>query len=151
MTTAAEILDSSPLVVSPDMRVQQLAAQLLDRRAEGACVVSNGRLVGVVTAMDLVFKEKNLHLPTFFTFMEAVIPLGMHRAEEEVEKMAGLTVGEIMTDKPIVVGPGDNLHTIATLMVEKQLSMVPVVEDGVLLGVVDKRAVLVAAFPGAAG
>lgn len=148
MTTAAEILDPRPLVVAPELSVQDLAAQLLEQRAEGACVVRGGRLVGVVTAMDLVFKEKNLHLPTFFTFMEAVIPLGLHKTEEEVEKMAGLTVRQIMTDRPITVGPDDNLHTMATLMVEKHLSMLPVVDDGRLLGVVDKRAVLAAAFPG---
>lgn len=151
MTTAADILDPDALVVSPQTSVQDLATLLLDRRAEGACVVEDGRLVGVVTAMDLVFREKNIHLPTFFTFMEAVIPLGLHKAEEEVQKVAGLTVQAIMSPRPVTVGPAENLHAIATLMVEKHLSMIPVVDHGKLLGAVDKRAVLEAAFKPPAG
>lgn len=147
MTTAAGIMDAAPLVVAPDLPVQELATLLLDRGVEGACVTRGEDLVGVVTAMDLVFKEKNLHLPTVFTFMDVVIPLGWHKAEEELGKIAGLKVGDIMTSPPVTV-PGDaDLHAIATLMVEQHLSLVPVVDGRRLLGVVDKRAVLAAAFP----
>ncbi len=147
MTDARTILDADPLVVAPDLPVTDLARLLLDNQVEGACVVDGGKLVGVVTAMDLVFKEKNLHLPTIFTFMDAVIPLGWRQAEKELEKMSGMTVGEIMSSKPKTVGPSADLHELATLMVEDHLTMLPVVEQGHLLGVVDKRSVLAAAFP----
>lgn len=147
MKNAAEVMDRSPLVVTAGLRVSELARILLDAGAEGACVVDDGRLTGVVTAMDLVFKEKNLHLPTIFTFMDAVIPLGWRKAQAELEKMEGLTVREIMTTAPVTVGPQAELAEIASLMVDQHLSMVPVVQDGALLGVVDKRAVLAAAFP----
>lgn len=151
MTTAGEILNPQPLIVAPDLSVQALAALLLERGVDGACVVGGGGLEGVVTAMDLVFKEKNLHLPTVFTFMDVVIPLGWQRAEEELEKIAGLKVADIMTRHPVTVGPEADLHTVATLMVEKHLSTLPVVEGGQLRGVIDKRAVLAAAFPQARG
>lgn len=147
MKTAADIMDPVPLLAAPDESVATLARTLLDRRLEGACVVVEGRLLGVVTTMDLVFREKNVHLPTFFTFMDAMIPLGMHQAEEELGKIAGLTVREIMSHSPVTVGPGTDLHDIATLMVEGHLSMLPVVDGDRLVGVVDKRAILEAAFP----
>ncbi|MCB9780459.1 MAG: CBS domain-containing protein [Alphaproteobacteria bacterium] len=147
MTTARDILSTEALIVNPEMPVADLATALLAGGAEGACVVEDGRLVGVVTAMDLVYKEKNLHLPTVFTFMDAVIPIGWKKAEEELEKIAGLTVAEIMTARPVTVPPDADLHTLATLMVEQHLTMLPVVEGDLLLGAVDKRAVLAAAFP----
>ncbi|RME21097.1 MAG: CBS domain-containing protein [Deltaproteobacteria bacterium] len=147
MQTAQDILDPNPLTVSPDTRVDDLARKLLEAGREGACVVDDaGRLIGVVTAMDLVYKEKRLHLPTLFTFMDAVIPLGWKRAERELEKIAGITVGQIMTRDVVTVGPGAGLDEIATLMVDKHLTMLPVVDGDRLLGVVDKRAVLAAAF-----
>lgn len=147
MQTAQDILDPNPLTVSPDTRVDDLARKLLEAGREGACVVDDaGRLIGVVTAMDLVFKEKRLHLPTLFTFMDVVIPLGWKRAERELEKIAGITVGQIMTRDVVTVGPGAGLDEIATLMVDKHLTMLPVVDGDRLLGVVDKRAVLAAAF-----
>lgn len=147
MTRARELLDPAPLVVDQATPVRELANLLLSSGAEGACVLESGRLVGVVTAMDLVFQEKDPRLPSLFTFMDAVIPLGWKRVEEELHKIAGVTVGQIMSAHPVTVGPDEDLHRIATLMVERHLSMVPVVEDGVLLGVVDKRRVLKAAFP----
>jgi len=150
VSTAREILDPAPLVVEQATPVRELASRLLASGAEGACVMESGRLVGVVTAMDLVFQEKDPRLPTLFTFMDAVIPLGWKRVEEELHKIAGVTVGEIMTASPVTVGPDEDLHRIATLMVEGHLSMIPVVEDGLLLGVVDKRRVLQAAFASAA-
>lgn len=147
MTTARDILSTDALIVNPEMPVADLARTLLTTAEEGACVVEEGRLVGVVTAMDLVYKEKNVHLPTVFAFMDAVIPIGWKRAEEELEKIAGLTVAEIMSQDAVTVGPDADLHELATLMVEQHLTMLPVVEGDLLLGVVDKRAVLAAAFP----
>lgn len=148
---AAEIMNPRPRVVSPDLPVADLAQLLLDAGSEGVCVVQDQALVGVVTAMDLVYREKNVHLPTVFTFMDAVIPLGWKRAEEELAKIAGLTVGAIMSRAPVTVAPTADLHEVATLMVERHLTMLPVVLDGKLQGVIDKRAVLAAAFPRATG
>ncbi|MCK6501965.1 CBS domain-containing protein [Myxococcota bacterium] len=148
---AQEIMDRRPTVVEPDLPVADLARRLLESGVEGVCVVEGEALVGVVTAMDLVYREKNVHLPTVFTFMDAVIPLGWKRAEEELGKIAGLTVRAIMSRAPVTVAPTADLHELATLMVERHLSMLPVVQDGRLLGVVDKRAVLAAAFPRAPG
>lgn len=151
MIPASALMDPRPLVVEPATPVAQLARLLIEQNAEGACVLESGRLVGVVTAMDLLFQEKDPRVPTIFAFMDAVVPLGWKKVEAELAKIAGVTVGEIMTHPPIVIGPRADLHTIATLMVERHLTMLPVVEDGLLLGVVDKRAALRAALQGVTG
>lgn len=151
MILAAELMDPRPLVVEPATPVAQLSRLLIEQNAEGACVLESGRLVGVVTAMDLLFQEKDPRVPTIFAFMDAVVPLGWKKVEAELAKIAGVTVGEIMTHPPIVIGPRADLHAIATLMVERHLTMLPVVEDGLLLGVVDKRAALRAALQGVTG
>lgn len=151
MILASALMDPRPLVVEPATPVAQLARLLFEQNAEGACVLESGRLVGVVTAMDLLFQEKDPRVPTIFAFMDAVVPLGWKKVEAELAKIAGVTVGEIMSHPPIVIGPRADLHTIATLMVERHLTMLPVVEDGLLLGVVDKRAALRAALQGVTG
>ncbi|NOY28304.1 MAG: CBS domain-containing protein [Oligoflexia bacterium] len=151
MVVASQFMNSAPTTVGPDLPVSALAQQLLAAGVEGACVVRDGKLFGVVTTMDLVYKEKNLHLPTVFTFMDMVIPLGWQRAKDELSKIEGLTVKQIMTADPVTVGPDAALASIATLMVEGHISMLPVVDHGRLVGVIDKRAVLKAAFPVASG
>jgi len=144
---AREIMVEAITVV-PDRSVRDLVEMLLSERSDGACVIADGRLVGVVTTMDLVFQEKQVHIPSILSFMDFAIPLEPpERLREELDKIAGTRVEEIMSREPIVVGPDQPMSEIATLMVEKHLTIVPVVEHGRLLGMVTKHALLHAAFP----
>jgi CBS domain-containing protein len=142
MKTARDILEPA-VTVSADLPVRELAARLLDAGIDGACVVDGDTLLGVVTTMDLVFKEKQVHLPTMLYILDAVIPLGSARdVDAELHKMAGSTAGDLMTRKVISVGPDAGLDEVATRMVEDHLTLVPVVDAGRLLGVVTKRSLL---------
>jgi CBS domain-containing protein len=148
MRYALEIMQKEPTTIHPDARVEALARLLLERRMDGCCVVDDaGALVGVVTSMDLVFQEKPVHLPTVLTFMDAVIALGGRRAQEELEKITGSTVRDIMSADPTTVRKDTPLSEVAALMVEKHFTILPVLDQGVLVGVITKADVLRAAFP----
>jgi CBS domain-containing protein len=131
------------LTVAPDCSVRDLARLLLERGCDGACVVEEDRLVGVVTTMDLVFQEKQVHLPSILSFMDFAIPLEPpSRLRAELDKIAGTTVGEIMTAEPVVVDEERAVSEVARAMVERHLTIVPVVESGVLKGMITKQALL---------
>lgn len=141
--TAQEVMNPNPIVVSPDLSVEDLARILLEHNVDGVCVVENDKLVGVVTTMDLVFQEKNVHIPTFITIMDAVIPLESNqRMREEMEKMAGTWVRDVMTTKSLTVNLDTPLSDAATLMVEKHISIVPVMDQQKLVGVITKQDIL---------
>lgn len=142
MKTARALMEPA-VTVGPDATVRAIADLLLDRGDDGVCVVDGDRLIGVVTTMDLVFKEKKVHLPTFIAILDAVIPLGsMRDVEDELHKIAASTARELMSDDVITVSPDDTMDTLATRMVEEHLTMLPVVRGGALLGVVTKRSLL---------
>lgn len=147
MKRAVDLMDASPRTVTADLSVKALGQLLLDERLDGVCVVEGERLVGVVTSMDLIFQEQPVHLPSFFVFLDALIPLeNPLKARHEMEKLAGACVGDIMSSEVISVGPQASLEEVASQMVRHHLSVVPVVEGGRLLGVVTKPAMLRAAF-----
>lgn len=140
------------LIVTPETSVRDLVAMLLHEHSDGACVVDEGKLVGVVTSMDLVFQEKRVHLPSILSFMDFAIPLEPpDRLRSELDKIAGTRVDEIMSDHPITVLPATPMSEAATLMVEKHITVLPVVEGGELVGMITKQALLRAAFPKVAG
>jgi len=140
------------LTVIPTRSIRDLVELLLRERSDGACVVEHGRLVGVVTTMDLVFQEKRVHLPSILTLMDFAIPLEPpDRLREELDKIAGTTVADIMSRHPIYVAPDTPMSEIASRMVDEHLTIVPVVEGERLLGMITKQALLRAAFPGLAG
>lgn len=143
---AHEIMDTPALTVHRDLPVGELARLLLDQKADGACVMDGDTLVGVVTSMDLLWSEKPMHMPTVITFMDLVFPLGGAAAEQELHKIMGATVGEIMSAPPITVAFDTPVATLATQMIDQHLTLLPVVREGHLLGVVTKASILRAAF-----
>jgi CBS domain-containing protein len=131
------------LTVVPGRSVRDLAVLLLDRGLDGACVIANDQLVGVVTTMDLVFQEKQVHLPTILSFLDFAIPLEPpSRLRAELDKIAGTTVEQIMTREPVTVEPERPVSEVARMMVDQHLTIVPVVDDGELLGMITKQALL---------
>lgn len=142
MKTARDLMRPA-VTVGPHTGLRQLAETLLNHGVDGACVLEAGKLVGVVTTMDLVFREKKVHLPTLFHILDAVIPMGsMDKAEKEIARIASTKVGELMTRKVFTVSPDTPMDELATLMVDKNLTLLPVVKDGALLGVITKPALL---------
>lgn len=147
MKTAAQVMEA-PRTVGPDLAVKELAKLLVQERRNGVCVVDEeGDLIGVVTSMDLIYQEKRPHLPTFFVLFDSVLPLDDPRkTEEELHKIAGAEVGDVMTDSPVTVEPDTPVDRIASLMVDRHITVLPVTDNGKLVGMVTKPGVLRAVF-----
>jgi CBS domain-containing protein len=99
--------------IAPDGRV----AELLDRLAEhdvGALVVVDGdAVIGIVSERDVV---RQLH----------------HRGVSVVEA----SVDSIMTREVLGCRPEDTINDVATLMTERRIRHLPVLNDGELVGIV---------------
>ncbi len=146
MKYANEIMSHDIPTVSPDMPVGKLARLLLDHRLDGVCVVDEGKVVGVVTAMDLIYQQRELHLPTIMTVFERLARFGKSHADAELQKMTGTLVRDIMTTEVRTVPFDASLETVAGLMVEQNISTLPVTNGAALQGVINKADVLRAAF-----
>ncbi|MBI5495344.1 MAG: CBS domain-containing protein [Deltaproteobacteria bacterium] len=141
--TARQLMDQDGLTVEPDLPLTTLGRLLVEKHQDGACVVHDGKLLGVVTAMDLIFQDKRPHLPAFITFMEAVIPLERpSRTEAELRKMAASTVVGVMTADVATVAPATPGEDVAELMVRRRISVVPVMDNGVFIGAVTRASML---------
>ena len=106
---------------------------------EGVCVCNDVRtLVGVVTGMDLVFREKHITPPAVVAILDLVLQFGRVSARE-IEKIEAATVGDLMTREVVTVERTTPVDQIATLMVDKHLSLLPILEGGRPIGVVTRR------------
>ena len=146
MSHAIDLMDRQPLVVSPDLPLPKLAQLLLQARVDGVCVVEDGRLVGVVTSMDLIFQEKRVAFPRYVNLLRRLVGAGPSRKEAELEKATGTVVRDIMTRDAVGVTYDAPLEDIARLMVDEHISIVPVPQDGRLVGIISKQDVLRAAL-----
>jgi len=134
------IMTKKVVTLSPEQSVPE-AADLLSEHGIGAVPVvdGSGKVVGLLRDEDLLLTESNLHAPTAIEFLgaELIWPPSMHRYEAELRKAAASKVSEIMSTEFETVAPTDTIESVATLMHDKGLSHVPVVDaDGALLGIV---------------
>lgn len=144
MLKASEIMERDFPRVAADLKVEELARILAGKGVSGAVVEDQGgKLVGVVTEGDLIAKEQNLHLPTLVNLFGSLVYLeSSSHLKEDVRRLAASTVGDILVSDPVTIAPGALLSDIASLMTERGVHFLPVVEGGKVVGVVSRREII---------
>lgn len=143
MLKAKEIMSTQCITFTSDTDIITAAKMLIEKKINGAPVIDDGKVVGILCQSDLVAQQKKITLPSFFTLLDGVFPLSSHdELKREMTKITALKVGDAMTPTPIFITPESTLEDIATMMANEKLYTLPVIEDGKLVGVVGKEDVL---------
>lgn len=140
-----EVMTADVVTFSPDEPVQQALERLVSRDVDGGPVVDDQRrVVGMLSASDLLVQESKLHYPTVVSLFGAYLELpSSHRQfEDDLRRAVGATVGEVMHDEPVTCAVDATLEDAATLMHEHEVSRIPVLDDGLLVGIVARGDVL---------
>ncbi|MGH9032778.1 MAG: CBS domain-containing protein [Acidimicrobiia bacterium] len=138
-TAVRDVMSANVVTLRPDQGVAEAADVLAADKIGAAPVVgAGGALVGLLRDEDLILSEANVHVPTAISFLGAdfVLPSALNRFEGELKKAAGAVVGDVMTTDFVTISPDESLETLATLMHDRDITHVPVVEGGALVGIV---------------
>jgi len=139
-----EIMTKDVAVAGPETTVNEIARLMDERNVSGLPVVDpEGRLLGVVTDLDLIVRNTRLDPPRFFQLLDARIPLetpGHYR--KHLRHMFGSLAREVMSEKVVSIGPDEEAETLAALMVKSRANPIPVVVDGLLVGIVSRADLL---------
>jgi CBS domain-containing protein len=139
----AEIMHEEWPTLGPDETVEGAIKLFAEAGISGAPVVDGGRLVGIVTEGDLIFRDADIKAPGFLDILGGLIPLGSwDEYRKEALKSAGVTVDEVMTRELITISPEASLADAATIMAEKRVKILPVAEGGALHGVITRMDIL---------
>jgi CBS domain-containing protein len=134
-----EVMTSDVVTLRPDQSVTDAAKLFTERRIGAAPVVDTGeKLVGMVSDDDLLASEARIHFPTTIAVLDAylMLPGSLARFEHDLRKAVAASVADVMRTDLITVTPDDPLEQVATLMHERNLTHLPVVEGGRLVGIV---------------
>ncbi len=144
MLKVKEIMTQDVITVSPQTEIAHATKTLLEKRINGMPVIDEaGNLVGIICQSDLVAQQKELPIPSIFTFLDGIISFSsMKHIEKEVQKIAAITVAHAMTPDPVTVQPDTNIEVVAELMVNKKFHTLPVVDQGKLVGIIGMEDVL---------
>jgi CBS-domain-containing membrane protein len=135
-----DIMTTAVITVQPSTDVRALAQLFIEKDISGAPVVDErGTLRGIVLEESLILQDKKVHLPTLIYILNGVFPIGEERFEEEMRKIASITVEGIMEDTMKTLSPDTPVEDVATMIVEEGMHYFPVLEQGKLVGVVTKK------------
>jgi CBS domain-containing protein len=146
VTIVADIMDTDTPTVSPDDTVEAVLRTLRESELPGVPVVNNGgRCVGIITEADLVMtgEDADLHLPHYFELFGGLVFLEpLSHFEGRLRKATGALARDLMTEDPVTIEAGADVHEAARLIARSKHNRLPVVHHGRLIGVVTRVDVL---------
>jgi CBS domain-containing protein len=139
-TLVRDVMSSNVVTLRADQTVAEAADVLAEHRFGAMPVIdADGRLLGLLRDEDLIVSEARVHVPTFITLFNATIPLpgSQRHLEDQLQKVAGSTVADVMDEDCWTIAPDASLEELATVMHERDASHIPVIDaDGKLVGIV---------------
>ena len=144
---AQDIMTTDVVTVSPDTDVRAIARLMIERRISGLPVVGPaGHLIGILTDGDL-YRRTELDTDRQRSSWLELFGLDNDLARDYVTAHAK-TASDVMSTRVFAVTPQTKVRQIAALFERERIRRVPVVADGMVVGIVS-RANLVQALSSA--
>ncbi|MGH0031946.1 MAG: CBS domain-containing protein [Myxococcota bacterium] len=144
MVTARDLMETEVLTVSPDLALSDLEEVLLRKRVQGAPVVEDGRLVGIISRSDVVrqlkLEEERIAESAFY-----FEPFDADRRDADEDRrvmqaaagrLATLRVRDMMVPDIETIGPEVSVEDVARRMLDRRIHRLLVTEGDTLLGLV---------------
>jgi len=128
MLRLRDIMTRDVVSAAPDLTIRDAMELLSERHVSGAPVVDGGKVVGIVSATDLLDLLADLN--------DSTPSLTFRRRKGRTTPLEDVTVDEVMTRKVHSLPPDCLVDEAAVLMGEKQIHRVLVMQGDVLLGIV---------------
>lgn len=140
-----DIMTTDVVTVSISDSVEQCAKLLQENDISGLPVLdAAGRVVGIVTEGDLIRRASRIKAPGYLEILGGLIYLGSPKKfVDELQRAMSLEAGQLMSKDVISVKPDDSIEQAATLMVEKGINRLPVIDNQEkLVGIVSRRDIM---------
>lgn len=131
-------MTSPAIAVAPDLPAPDLARLLAERGISGAPVVltgaQGGEVLGVVSIKDFLPRLGLAREATPMTLVAGLVSGSLCALSD----ISGLTAADLMTAPALAIGPDTPVGEAARIMEEARINRLPVVEDGLLAGIVTR-------------
>ena len=131
-TTVSQVMTKRVVALREEAGYKEIVAALRHYRVSACPVIDEkNRVLGVVSAADLLHKQADPELPS-----------GMRRPNKQT-KATALTASQLMTAPAIVIDPSAPLTVAAKFMQDNQIKRLPVATpDGHLAGIISRTDLL---------
>ena len=118
----SEIMTREVITLRPESNLREAIGIIQKFRIRHIPVVDEGKLAGIVTDRDIKRATPSIHGGV---------------TQEDYERVLNETkLFQVMTRDPMTVSPASPVKDVAKLLVDKKYGALPVVSDGVLVGII---------------
>lgn len=140
---ATDVMKSPVITVNESASLSEVARLLEEKNISGAPVVDDaGRLVGIVSEMDLIRRSQELQVKSYRDPFAWVSPY------TSIEEMATFTQGlcrvgetpvsQIMTKRVYSVNEDESLEEVAKIMARRRINRLPVLRGQEVVGIISR-------------
>lgn len=127
--------------VAPEDSVGSVARLMVDYDAAGVVVMENGSIIGIITESDIIARDADVDAPTPVPFLDAIFIADAGRPyEEEVRRALAINAAMLMSAPVVSVRSDATLYEVASIMIERDVHPLPVVdEDNRYIGILSRK------------
>lgn len=136
----ADVMERDLTSVTDDTTLVEALAMFASHRTTGLPVIdSSSRVVGFISEKDVL----KAMIPGYVGYIDESFSMpSIDTIKQRVKMIAHEKAGDHMTKPPIVFEQDDDLTSALVAIFKRDLHLVPVVSDGVLVGIVGREDVL---------
>lgn len=142
---ARELMQRNVICVHEEDLVEDVIRVLRTNKISGVPVIDyEQKLVGIVTEHDLLTKDRDINIPSYIAFAESILSIEERGCPEQHFKcMIRKKAKEIMSTPVYAVDQKASLSEVASMMVNRHINRVPVVDsDNQLVGIIGRSDLL---------
>lgn len=138
--TVSQIMRTDVPTVSPDDSIPVIAKKLVDNQISGVPVIENDHIIGIITESDIISREANVDVPTPVPFLDAIFMADAGPDfEDELRRVLAVNARQLMSSPVYNIKSTATLAQVATLMIDRRINTVPVVDEHLnLVGIVSR-------------
>ncbi|HUZ02404.1 MAG TPA: CBS domain-containing protein [Thermomicrobiaceae bacterium] len=138
-TSISQLMQRDVITVGRHSPVSEVARLLWENQLSGIPVIDGLHVVGMITESDLISRESEWDAPLYIPFLDAYFRIPGSAHQDQLRRILATTAGELMTEPAVTVGPEATVQDVATIMYERHVNPVPVVDGrGDLIGIVSR-------------
>jgi CBS domain-containing protein len=137
----AEIMRKGVPAVAPEESVARVAKLMVDYDVAGVAVVENNQIIGIITESDIVAREADVDAPTPVPFLDAIFVADAGRPyEDDIRRALAINAAMLMSAPVVSIRHDATLHEVASIMIERDVHPLPVVDhDNRYVGIVSRK------------
>lgn len=142
-----DIMTKKVAVLRPEDGLDKATQLFEQHNFDGFPVVNEeGKLLGIVTAYDMVSQSYATHLPSLLNILEDIYSKKADEKilKEQFERVRSIKIRDMMNEDPLVIGPEVRVEDLAKEFIQHhRVNPIPVIDSNKkLLGVVSRFDIL---------